>query len=136
MRTRELDGSRLFIVDQLFDAGMVRLLHESLIRLPFTLSDFDTEETMHVRHWKFDFSPEGLNESPVLRTWHQRIVTKVAELAGASSLAVRRIYCNNVHYGDHQHVHTDDKDGTTALYFANAKVTTGQRQRHLRLQVA
>ena len=100
---------------------MVRLLYETLIRLPFTMSDFDTEETKAVRHWKFDFDLRGLDESLVLYTWRQRVIDKTAELIGASSLAIRRIYCNNVTYGDHQHMHFDNHEGTTALYFANAE---------------
>lgn len=120
-RTRELDGRTLYIVDGLFDAATVKLLHETLIRLPFTLSDYDTEDTMHMRHWKFDFRPEGLEENPVLRNWHRQVSATAADLVGARALTARRIYCNNVHYGDHQHMHVDDKDGTTALYFANAE---------------
>ena len=121
MRARDLDGRRLFIIDDLFDKSIVQMLHETFIRLPFTQSDFDTEDTMHVRHWKFDFQPDGFGLNPVLRTWHQRVTATAAELVGVLSLPIRRIYCNSVGYGDHQHMHFDDKDGTTALYFANAQ---------------
>ena len=119
--TRDIDGRTLFIVDGLFDAPTVRLLHESFVRLPFTQSDFDTEATRHVRHWKFEFDPQGLEQSPVLRPWSRRVIATASRLLGAASLPIRRIYCNNVNFGDHQHLHVDGPDGTTALYFANAE---------------
>ena len=121
LRTRDLDGRTLFIIDNLFDTAMVRLLHESFSRLPFSLADFDTKETRHVRHWKCDFSPESLEQNPILSPWYRRVRCKAAELSGVAEIPVRRVYCNSVLYGDHQHMHIDSDDGMTALYFANAE---------------
>jgi Rps23 Pro-64 3,4-dihydroxylase Tpa1-like proline 4-hydroxylase len=120
VRTRELDGRRLFIVDELFDAGMVKLLHESFMRMPFTQTEIDSEESRHIRHWKFDFDLETVDRHPIFLSWRNRILQKTAQLVSASSLPVQRIYCNSTLYGDHQHSHTDSAEGTTALYFANA----------------
>lgn len=119
--SRLLDGHVIHIVDGLFDEATVRLLHESMMRLPFTLDEADTEETRHVLHWKCDLDPQAMAGNPILRFWRSGIERKVMELTGATGLGVRRIYCNNVHYGAHQHVHDDSREGVTALYFVNAE---------------
>ena len=95
------------------------MVHELLLRAPFTLSDFDNEQSRHIRHWKFDIDPGHFSTNPVFRHWREIVVAKTAELFPRGRLEVARIYCNNVFYGDHQHAHYDSETGVTALYFAN-----------------
>lgn len=120
-RTRELGGRTLFIVDGLFDNAMIKLLHESFARTPFSQTEIDSDESAHIRHWKFDFDLATMDRNPVVRFWRDRILQEAAALVGATSLPVQRIYCNGTPYGDHQHAHIDADQGTTALYFANAE---------------
>jgi hypothetical protein len=117
VRMRELDGRTLFVVDGLFDPQFMSVLCESLIRLPYTLTDYDHEEVSHIRHWKFDFDVKDFPANVVLRSWRERVVAKTSELA-ARQLVLQRLYCNNVLYGDHLHVHDDGCD-LTALHYTS-----------------
>lgn len=121
VRTLDLDGRALFVVDGLFQADLVRMLNEILLRVPFTLSDFDNEQSRHIRHWKCDFSAAELAANSVFRYWHQKVVARTAELYPTCKLELTRVYGNSVLYGDHQHAHTDNDTGVTALYFANCQ---------------
>jgi Rps23 Pro-64 3,4-dihydroxylase Tpa1-like proline 4-hydroxylase len=116
---RELDGQTIHVVDGLFNDGVVRMIFETLNRLAFTLSDYDSDETREVRHWKHEFAPEALAANPVLRLWHDGVVARTRELLPATVLELKRVHCNNHLYGDLQNAHTDIAPGATALYFAN-----------------
>ncbi len=119
VKSLDLDSRRIFVVDGIFQPDLVRMLHEIFVRAPFTLSDFDNEQSRHIRHWKFDFGPGDFATNPVFRHWREIVVAKTAEFFPRRQLEVARIYCNNVLYGDHQHAHYDSETGVTALYFAN-----------------
>lgn len=45
-------GRPLFVVDGLFKADLVQALHTILTKQSFSLSDYDTEATSRIRHWK------------------------------------------------------------------------------------
>lgn len=117
--TRELDGQRLFLVDGLFGADLVGMLYEMLKRQSFSLSDYDTEATSHLRHWKCEFAADYFAANPVFGRWHAAIVGKTVELFAGRPLELGRVHCNNHLYGDLQNPHTDYDPGVTALYFAN-----------------
>jgi len=117
--TRELDGQQLHVIDGLFRPDVVRVVFEILKRLAFTLSDYDSEETAYLRHWKAEFEGGYHKSNPVLTMWHDAIVKKALETFPRRRLAIGRIHCNNHLYGDLQHTHTDIVPGVTALYFAN-----------------
>jgi hypothetical protein len=119
VKSLDLDSRRIFVIDGIFQRDLVRMLHEIFVRAPFTLSDFDNEQTRHIRHWKFDFSTEYIAANPALHHWHREIVARTSGLFPNGALEVTRVYCNNVFYGDHQHAHYDNDAGVTALYFAN-----------------
>ncbi|MBV8394352.1 MAG: 2OG-Fe(II) oxygenase [Alphaproteobacteria bacterium] len=120
VQARPLDGRQVHVVDGLFAADVVRLLHEAVKRLPFALSDRDSEETDHIRHWRRDFAPESFAASPLLRVLHDRVVAKTAELLPEATGKLVETYSNNHGYGDHPHAHTDRADGVTDLYYANS----------------
>ena len=117
--TRELDGQRLFLVDGMFKPDFVGMLYQILKRQPYSLSDYDTEATSHVRHWKCEFPLDYFSANPVLRSWHADMVGKTLELFPDTSATLKRVHCNNHLYGDLQNAHTDYDPGVTALYFAN-----------------
>jgi SM-20-related protein len=119
VKVRELDGQRLHVVDGLFDAGVVRLIFETLARQSFSLSDVDTEATRDIRHWKCEFPLDYFEANPALKMWHLRIVAKARELCAPARLELKRVHCNSHLYGDLQNAHTDISPGVTALYFAN-----------------
>jgi Rps23 Pro-64 3,4-dihydroxylase Tpa1-like proline 4-hydroxylase len=121
VQARPLDGRQIYVVDGLFAPDLVRLLHESVKRLPFLLSDKDTEETDHIRHWRHDFAAEALSSNPLLRALHGRIVAKAEELFPDATGALEQVYSNNHGYGDHQHAHIDRSEGVTVLYYANSE---------------
>ena len=116
---RELDGENVHVVDGLFHPDVVRVVFEILKRLAFTLSDYDSDETAYLRHWKAEFEGGYHKSNPVLAMWHDAIVKKAQEAFPRRRLAIGRIHCNNHLYGDLQHTHTDIVPGVTALYFAN-----------------
>lgn len=119
VRERDLDGRPLFVVDGMLRPDFVRMLFEVLNRQGFTRSDYDTDATKGVRHWKHEFSLDDLTSNPFLRTWHDHVVAKTNELFPGRKLALRRVHINNHPYGDLQHAHVDWVPGVTALYFAN-----------------
>ena len=121
VRERRIDGEALFIVDGLFQPGFVRMLHELFDKLPFSRSDYDTDATKSVRHWKHEFAIEALTANPLLRPWHDAIVARTTDLFAGMDLELARVHCNNHPYGDLQHAHHDVVPGVTALYFANAE---------------
>ena len=119
VEARPLGTQRLFVVDGLFGADFVRVLHEILSRQSFSLSDYDTEATERIRHWKAEFAPEFFAANPVLRSWRDTVVAKAVELFAGTALKLERVHANSHLFGDHQHPHHDIVPGVTALYFAN-----------------
>ncbi len=120
VKTRDIDGQPLSIVDGLFQADLVRVVYESLSRQSFSLSDYDSPTTSEVRHWKSEFALDAFAANPVLRLWHGRIVDQVREHFPGRLLELRRVHCNSHLYGDLQHAHVDITPGVTGLYFANS----------------
>lgn len=118
---RRVDGHPIHIVDGLFAPDLVRMLHEVLRKLEFSLSDYDTAETRDLLHWKHEFVPETLEKLPFLRIWRDAIVAKTNELFPGRNAVLARVHCNNQPYGDLQRAHQDINPGVTALYFANAE---------------
>ncbi|MDI1264382.1 MAG: 2OG-Fe(II) oxygenase [bacterium] len=118
---RLVDGHPVYIVDGLFAPDLVRVLHEALRKLEFSLIEYDTVETKNQRDWSHEFSLEALDQTPLLRVWRDTVVAKTNELFPGRSAALARVHCNNQFYGDLQHAHHDLNPGVTALYFANAE---------------
>lgn len=116
---RSLGDRRLFVVDGLFETDFVKVLHDILSRQSFSLSDYDTEETQRIRHWKAEFPPSFFAANPLLQAWHRAVVAKAGALFANRGLALQRVHANSHLFGDHQNPHTDIDPGVTALYFAN-----------------
>lgn len=112
-------GRPLFVVDGLFKADLVQALHTILTKQSFSLSDYDTEATSRIRHWKSEFPPAFFAANPLLQHWHDAIVAKTRDLFAESDLTLDRVHANAHLFGDHQHAHIDADPGVTALYFAN-----------------
>ncbi|MEO7247814.1 MAG: 2OG-Fe(II) oxygenase [Novosphingobium sp.] len=117
---RRFGDVRVCVIDGMFDAGMVAILHESFRRLPFKCDEYDTEETRHLPHWKFEFDLAAIDANPLLRNFRTMICAQVECLYPDRRLSLQRIHCNNHAYGDQQNAHQDIARGVTALYIANA----------------
>lgn len=118
---RELDGRRVYVTDGLFAPDVVAMVFEILRRQSYGLSDYDTEATRNIRHWKCELAPDQLAQHPVLGRWHTAIVDRTREQFAGRALALGRVHCNSHLYGDLQNAHTDFDPGVTALYFANPR---------------
>jgi SM-20-related protein len=118
---RRMDGHSIHIVDGLFAPDMVRVLHEILRKLEFSLSDYDTRETRNELHWKHEFELEALDQLPLLRVWRDTVIARTNAFFPDRNAKLVRVHCNNQPYGDLQRVHHDLNPGVTALYFANAE---------------
>lgn len=121
VQARNVDGKSVYVVDGLFSSDLVRLLYEVLKKLPFALTEYDTDATRHVPHLNFEFALGVLSSNPLLRFWRDRIIAKTGELFPASAIDLHRVHCNNQPYGDLQFAHEDLVPGITSLYFANAE---------------
>lgn len=119
IRKEMIGDQALFVVDGVCDDQFVLMAHHFLSGLGFTLSDYDTEETKHMRHWKHELDLNNLTTTPVLPALISRIVAVTTEVNNRRKLLLNRIHCNVHLYGDLQYPHTDLKPGVTALYFAN-----------------
>lgn len=111
---------RVYVIGGLFAPGMIAILHESFRRLPFKCDEYDTEETRHLPHWKFEFDLAAFDTNPLLRNLRTVICAQVSDLYPARKLTLQRIHCNSHAYGDQQNAHHDLANGVTALYFANS----------------
>jgi len=116
---RSVDNHTIHVVDGLIGADMVRVMFTFLRALPFSLSDYDTDATEHILHWKHEFDLAKLASHPLLRVWHDRIVARTHALFADRPLKLSRVHVNCHPYGDLQHAHHDISPGVTALYFAN-----------------
>jgi SM-20-related protein len=119
-RKHELNGRALFVLDGLFASAFVELFYRFLRCLPFYLSEYDSEETKEVLHWKSEFDHKDLPEGPFIRSFFSHVRSVTEQLFPAKSLNLDRAYCNNSLYGDHQSPHQDSRSGITSLYFANS----------------
>jgi Rps23 Pro-64 3,4-dihydroxylase Tpa1-like proline 4-hydroxylase len=121
VHSRPLGKHSLFVVDGLFSSDFVRVLYEILARQSFSQSDYDTEATAHILHWKCEFPPSFFAANPLLQTWHRDVVAKASELFADREIGLKRVHANSHLFGDHQNPHTDITPGVTAVYFANAE---------------
>lgn len=119
VEARPLGGRSLFVVDGLFRPDFVRALYEILSRQSFSLSDYDTEATERIRHWKAEFPPAFFGANPLLKSWQDTVVARTGELFAGRAPRLERVHANSHLFGDHQHPHEDIVPGVTALYFAN-----------------
>ena len=55
VRKHDFDERSIFVLDGLFDEQLIRMIYHFMSRLPFTLSEYGTEQTKHAPHWKHEF---------------------------------------------------------------------------------
>lgn len=117
--TRELSvgGKRIVVLDGLFAAEEVKKLHQFLGRLPYQLTEIDTEEAQHNRNWAAHLPIPMATGMPLLG----RCVELGREFGGGQRLELQRVYVNFNRYGDMQYAHRDAAEGVTGLYYANAE---------------
>jgi SM-20-related protein len=116
---REIEGKPLFLIDDLFDADFIKLFDYFVKRLPFSLADYDVEDSSNVLHWIHEFSLEDVATHPLLSVVYFRI-RSAAELAYPKPrIELKRVHCNTSLYGDLQLPHHDIRPGVTWLYYTN-----------------
>jgi hypothetical protein len=124
--TRRLGiGNReIVIIDGLFDASFIRMVHHYMGRLEFALSGYDTPETKHALHWSHEFDIGKPSSLPLIGELFATAVAATAELYPSNTLELHRAHCNAQPYGDMQYPHTDLEPGATALYYVNHRWQT------------
>jgi len=131
----------IHIIDHLFETSFVESLAAVLSRLPFTASDYDTEETRHILHLKCELPARILMEAKLsdevllallpkgMGASHLSAVARITALALANyypdydGIEIGRIHVNCLPYGDLLYTHQDGspRASLTGLYFGNAK---------------
>lgn len=118
-RKRQLDGRPLIIFDDLFRPDFVSVFDRFLKGLPFSLADYDTQDTRHVLHWIHEFALEDVKTHPLLSFVYTSIRSAVEKACPESRSQLKRIHCNTSMYGDMQFPHYDITPGMTWLYYSN-----------------
>ena len=116
-RRLAIGDKQIVVLDGLFPAEDVRGLHQFLLRLPYHLSEIDTNETPHNRNWAANLPVPMALGMPILK----RCVELGREFHGDQPLELRRAYVNLNRYGDMQYSHQDALEGVTALLYANSE---------------
>lgn len=106
---------QLFVLDNLFSSADIASLFSLLERVPYSFSDFDTDETAYSRHWKSEIPIPLSIATPIYRD----CIAVANRLFAPSALRLKRVHSNLHLYGDMQYPHRDLAHGITALYYAN-----------------
>jgi hypothetical protein len=118
-RTRQLDERPLILIDDLFRLDFVNLFDRFLKTLPFSLADYDAEESRHVLHWIHEFALEAVTTHPLLSVVYSRIRSAIEKACPEPRIQLKRVHCNTSLYGDMQFPHCDITPGMTWLYYSN-----------------
>jgi len=141
VRKLEHECGSIHIIDHMLEAGFVQGLGAVLARLPFTASDYDTDESRHILHMKCELPAATLMEANLK---DQSLLNLLPKSMGASHLSgvariiaaalaecypsytnieIARIHVNCLPYGDLLTTHDDGAPGAslTGLYFGNAE---------------
>ena len=118
-RAHQLDGRPLILIDNLFRSDFIGLFDRFLKTLPFSLADYDAEDSRHVLHWIYEFAIEAVTINPLLKFVHSRIRSAAEKSCSERHIQLKRIHCNTSLYGDLQFPHYDITPGMTWLYFSN-----------------
>jgi SM-20-related protein len=118
-QTREIDGRPLILIDDLFQPDFIKLFDHFLGALRFSLTDYDTDESYHVRHWIHEFSIKEATSHRLLSFVYSTIRKAAEEACPNREIQLKRIHCNASLYGDLQLPHHDLVPGMTWLYYSN-----------------
>jgi hypothetical protein len=116
---RELNDRLLLLIDGLFQPQFVTLFDHFLKTLPFSLADYDREDSRHLLHWIHEFALESITAHPLVSLVFSRISAATKNIAQDCRSNLKRIHCNASLYGDMQLPHYDITPGTTWLYYSN-----------------
>jgi hypothetical protein len=116
---RQVDGRPLILIDGLFRPDFINLFDQFLRSLPFSLADYDVEDTRHVLHWIHEFALGEITTHPLLSFVYSRIRSATEEVSAEPRIRLERVHCNTSLYGDMQFPHHDLTPGMTWLYYSN-----------------
>jgi SM-20-related protein len=117
-QTRSIGERDIHIVDGMFGADVVAMIHETCRRLNFAYNE-QASDTGALSYLNHNFATEILTDNPLFSHWKNTVIQTVEGLYPGASLTLDRIHCNAQSYGDFQEAHTDLCPGVTAIYFAN-----------------
>ena len=119
--TRELDGTRVHVIDGLFDPAIVMMFERMIVGLPFWRSNYDYAESEEARHLRHDFNPETVEKFPLLRGFRDTVTGWLRQEHADRAEAIEQFYALDQYFGAVQFPHQDTVGGMTALYFANSQ---------------
>jgi hypothetical protein len=119
LRKRQIDERPLILADDLFNPDFVNLFDRFLRALPFTLADYDMEDSRNVLHWIHEFALEEVTTHPLLSFVYSRIKSMAEKACPEPRVQLNRAHCNTSLYGDMQLPHYDIIPGMTWLYYSN-----------------
>src|SRR3989442_9461141 len=94
MRKYNVGDRMIFVLDNVFDEQFIHMIYHFMSHLPFTLSEYDTEETRHAPHWKYEFNLRSLPPIPLIPELVSRSVAITNDLYSKSQLKLNRMHCN------------------------------------------
>ncbi len=118
-RIRQIDGRPLILIDNLFGPDFVSLFDHFLKSLPFSLADYDVEDSRHVLHWIHEFALEEVTTHPLLSFVYSRIRSASDKVCPEPRVELKRVHGNTSLYGDMQLPHYDITPGMSWLYYSN-----------------
>src|SRR5438093_9711635 len=86
MRKHDVGNRTIFVMDGLFEEQFIRMIHHFMSHLPSTLSDYDTEQTRHARHWKHEFDLRKLPSMPLIGELISQTVAVSSEMYASLNL--------------------------------------------------
>jgi SM-20-related protein len=118
-RVRRIDERPLIVIDDLFRPDFIKVFDQFLKTLPFSLADYDVEDSRHVLHWKHEFSLDEVTTNPLLSFVYSHIRSVAEKACPELRIQLKRVHCNTSLYGDMQFPHHDITPGMTWLYYSN-----------------
>lgn len=108
-------GLPVVVLDDMMEADAITELFQRARRLPYTLSDIDSDATSYARHWKHEL---------VGAEMEARLYRGLLDIAEATlptyEPTLKRVHYNLHLYGDVQFAHTDTNGpGLTVLLYVN-----------------
>src|SRR5215471_6398973 len=93
-REHHVGARALFVVDDVFDRQFVQMVYYFVRHLPCTLSDYDTPQTQHILHWKYEFALHALPANPLIRELMATMVAVAHDLYAPHHFHLKRMHCN------------------------------------------
>src|SRR5262245_21285591 len=118
LRKRQIDNRPLILIDDLFRPDFIQLFDRVVMILPYSLTDYDAEDSRHVLHWIHEFALEEVTTHPLVSFVYSHIRSMAEKTCPAPHIELKRVHGNTSLYGDMQFPHYDITPGMTWLYYS------------------